>query len=433
MRKLAILLLISSPLLTVIGMAGCVASVASIGNTSRQMTPLEVFGLLGAPFLFVAGTVLLIVDWRRRRRAREADGLHGARSAGTAHPLSGFANATVSVGRIVTMSALVATGFGLFGLALNLLFLILTADGWLTVVESSAMARYIVIPLACLLGCLPVGYAVLAWRLSFRRRVGVALRPHEDAIMKAMESIVIDYVTSRTKGSPHANVLTAGIRRVASLPRPVREILARVAHRIELSSVLDKAMGAEHLAGNDCQVLVPVAVAGIRRRLDEALFAPRKNRLLYLFLSNLCLFGLMMGVTAGLAEFTGAVIGGLFLVAVILLSNHPVAKDIRGILTVPIRFVVTVVGLIGLSVTGILLISRKRSQIVRWVGYAVVEIIYALLVVFACLVLCAKFNGEQSHIIVPVAGVAFLVPSAVLLWWIRTTRIPPSPPTDSDV
>lgn len=72
MRALAIVLLLISPLLMLIGMAGCVEAIASIGNSSRQMTGFEAFSFLSAPVLFVTGCVLMVVDWRRRRRTRRA-------------------------------------------------------------------------------------------------------------------------------------------------------------------------------------------------------------------------------------------------------------------------------------------------------------------------------------------------------------------------
>lgn len=426
MRKLAIFLLVVSPFLTAIGMAGCVASIASIGNTSRQMTPLEGFGLLGSPFLFLAGVVLLIVDWGRRRRRRALDAQEAARCGATGPASTGVIGMTLSVGRIVMASALVAIGYGIMGGALNLFFLIITADAWLTAVESGGSAKYMVIPLACLLGCMPIGYALLAWKDSLRKRTGEALRPYGDAIMKAMESIAVDYARSRPGISSQGAVMAECIRRVASLPEPVKQLLARVVRRSKLSIVLETSMNAAAPAEPD--TVVSLAMAGIRHRLDEALFASRKHRLLYLIMINLCLFGLLLGVTGSLASFMSAVIGGSLVAGVILVSNHPVAKDIRGMLTGFVKAVATAVGLVVLSITGLALIRRGRSQSVRWVGYTLVEIIYALLAFITGLVLCEQFRGEQSHIIVPLTAMAFLVPSLLLMKWIRATRVTTAPP-----
>lgn len=74
MKKLALGLMICSPLLLLIGIAGCVAAVSSIGASSREMGLLPSFSLFAAPVSFLTGLVLSFVARRRVRRQAETIG-----------------------------------------------------------------------------------------------------------------------------------------------------------------------------------------------------------------------------------------------------------------------------------------------------------------------------------------------------------------------
>lgn len=430
MRKLAILLLIASPLLTVIGMAGCVASIASIGNTSRQMTPLEVFGLLGAPILFVVGVVLLIVDWRRRRHIAADGGRPGIHKPIEREP-GGVVGAAVSITQVVVGSSVVAIGWGLLGLALNTAFLIWAAKGLKNTLESDSITRYIAAALMCLLACMPVGYAILAWKVSIRRRLGQALRPYEDSIMKAVEGIVVEYVETRTTGSSRAATLATCIQRVASLPEPVKAALGWFLKRAKLSNELELATGSVLQDGVNCATLAPPAIVAMRSKLDESLFNPRKGQLTSILLVNLVFFvllaivtqPLLTGVLRDLSTLTMQLLAGLLVVTVICLKKHPATRGIRDLVIGFFKFVMLVLRLLFMAVTGGFLISRKRSQKVRWVGYALIEAVYGLVTVVAGTVLCGKLEDKQSHLIVPAACAAFLIPSLLLFRWIKRTGI----------
>ncbi len=75
MKALALTLLLLSPILLVVGMAGCVAAISSIGNGSREMGYLEAFALLVSAPCFVTGLTLLIVDIRRKRHRKSRKGV----------------------------------------------------------------------------------------------------------------------------------------------------------------------------------------------------------------------------------------------------------------------------------------------------------------------------------------------------------------------
>lgn len=428
MRKLALCLVVVSPLLLVFGMAGCAASIASIGNGSRQMTTLEAFALLGAPLLFISGIVLLVVDWCRRRR-RASTGAQPGSEGLTPRESGGFAGTALSVSRIVAGAVLAAFGTGILGLAVNLLFLIWTAEALESTLKSDSVARYIAGLLAVLLVCMPAGYALLAWRESVKRRIGQALQPHEDTIMKAAGEIAIDYVRSRTSGESHAVTLTACIQRVSGLPDPVKAALAFVVRRSKLSKSLDVVAAGASCRGGDLSALVSPVIAMLRRKLDDMLFASRKRLLLYLFLANLCLFGALVGVTrcplrggmGSVAEFTGALLGSAVLLIIICVSKHPVAKDIRGFFMAIFKILKRVCAVIVMAVAGVCLVSRNRPQKVRWAGCCLIELVYGLVTFIAGAVLCEAFKGEQSHIIMPVACAVFVAPSLLLMRWIRRT------------
>jgi hypothetical protein len=279
---------------------------------------------------------------------------------------------------------------------------------------------------------MPVGYAILAWKVSIRRRLGQALRPYEDSIMKAVEGIVVEYVETRTTGSSRATTLATCIQRVASLPEPVKAALGWFMKRAKLSNALELATGSVSQDGANCGTLVPPAIVAMRGKLDEALFSPRKGQLTSIVFVNLMFFVLLAivtqhpltGVLRDLSALTMQLLAGMLVVTVICLSKHPATRGIRDLVIGFLKFVMLVLRLLFMAVTGGFLISRKRSQKVRWVGYALIEAVYGLVTVVAGTVSCGKFEDKQSHIIVPVVCAAFLVPSLLLLLWIQRTGTP---------
>jgi hypothetical protein len=68
MKAIAIALLVVSPVLLLVGMAGCVAAISSLGSSSQEMTGFEALAFLAAGPCFVTGLILLIVERRGKRR-----------------------------------------------------------------------------------------------------------------------------------------------------------------------------------------------------------------------------------------------------------------------------------------------------------------------------------------------------------------------------
>jgi hypothetical protein len=429
MRKLAIFLLVASPILAVIGMAGCVASIASIGNTSRQMTPFEAFGLLGAPILFVVGVVLLIVDWRRRRRMAVDGGRPGIHKPIAREP-GGVVGAAVSITQIVVGSSAIAIGWGLLGLALNTAFLIWAAKGLKNTLESGSIARYIAAALMCLLACMPVGYAILAWKVSIRRRLGQALKPYEDKIMEALARIVTEYVTTRAAGSAHAATLAACIERAPDMPAPVRFVLKRLVHRFGVSETLEAGIRSHTEQGVGWGVVVQPAITLMRAKLDAFAFKSGRAWIVYLLGMNIAFYVLLVvimgfspdGVASGVEGVVAVLVGGPLLVYFYLYGPPRLINTVKNFWNTVVHVFVLVVTII----TGVRLLDRRRSPVVRWTGYVLLVMVYGGLNALACVMVCYKFKDEQSHLIVPVFWAVVLVPAWILMRWVRRSGPEPA-------
>lgn len=426
MRRLAIALIVLSPVLMAIGFGGCVASIASIGNSSRQMTLLEAGGLLGAPPLFILGIVLLVVD-RFRRRAAQA-GVREDGQAASEQP-GRIARATRSFARIAVASALTGIGAGLGGLVLNGAVLVWGIDR-LHLREMRLIAACAVVGVSAILICMPLIYAVLAWRESLKNRLRKALQSYEDRIMQTMEEVATDYVHSMAVGSTHPATLAASVRRVVNLPEPVQAVLLRIARRGGFRRALDVAIECASQNQTDRSTVVRAAANSLRSRLDETIFRPRQRYLLYAAAVNLLLLGFFVSMTRpspgdlvrGAVEAAGAILVVAGLVVVVCLSPHPVAKSIRDCAKVLGTGIATVAFLILAGVTGVFLIGRGRPQRVRWAGCCLVEMVYGLILFGTAAWLCLGPCGDRKDIVILTACLAFVIPSVMLIAWIARSR-----------
>ncbi len=72
------------------------------------------------------------------------------------------------------------------------------------------------------------------------------------------------------------------------------------------------------------------------------------------------------------------------------------------------------------------MLDRRRPPVLRWTGYALIVLVYGGLTAFACMIVCEKFKGEQSHLIVPLSWAVFLAPAWVLMRWVSRSGAKPS-------
>jgi hypothetical protein len=284
--------------------------------------------------------------------------------------------------------------------------------------------------LACVLALLPVVYAVLGWRQTFKRRLGQALKPHEDKILEALARIVTEYVTTRAVGSAHAATLAACIQRAPDLPAPVRFVLKRLIHRLGLSKVLEAGIRSHTEQGGEWGVVVQPALALMRAKLDAFAFTSGRAWIVYLLGVNIALYALLVvimgfspdGIASGVERMAAVLVGVPILVWFYLYGPPRLINTVKDFWNTLVDVFVLVVTII----TGVRLLDRRRSPVVRWTGYVLLVLVYGGLTAFACVIVCDKFKDEQSHLIVPVFWAVFVIPALLLMQWVRRSGSEPS-------
>jgi hypothetical protein len=271
---------------------------------------------------------------------------------------------------------------------------------------------------------------MLGWRHAFKRRLGLALKPHEDKIMEALARVVTDYVTTRAAGSAHAATLAVCIQRAPDLPAPVRFVLKRVVHRFGLSEALEAGIRRHTEQGGDWGVVVQPAITLMRAKLDAVAFESGRAWIVYLLGVNIALYAALVaimgfssnGVGNGGAKIVAVLVGCPLLVYFYLYGPPRLINAVKDFWNSLVDVFVLVVTII----TGVRLLDRRRSPVVRWTGYVLIVLVYGGLTALACVIVCEKSKDEQSHLIVPVFWAVFLLPAWLLMQWVRRSGSEPS-------
>jgi hypothetical protein len=347
--------------------------------------------------------------------------------------MSEWRDAAKSMARVVAGSVVSAIGFALLGLILNAVLLIrkaTTLRDFLSSSDNPVALRLVAVVLACVLALLPVAYAMLGWRHAFKRRLGQALKPYEDKLMEALSRIVTEYVTTRAAGSAHAATLAACIERAPDLPAPVRFVLIRLVHRLGLSEAVEAGIRSHTEQGGEWGVVVQPAITLMRAKLDAFAFTSGRAWIVYLLGMNIAFYVLLVvimgfspdGVASGVEGVVAVLVGGPLLVYFCLYGPPRLINTVKDFWNTVVHVFVLFVTII----TGVRLLDRRRSPVVRWTGYLLLVMVYGGLNALACVMVCYKFKDEQSHLIVPVFWAVFLVPTWILMRWVRRSGPEPS-------